>query len=491
MFMLEQIVPYNYINRWYKHDGSTFLKDENVSYEKVREYVHELELLIKKCGLQLHSLGHGYMLEPYGIHYKTINDKYELNAEAIEDIAIVNGKKELFLGSPNFTQLCYSNPNIRAKLVKFLADYAQNKPYIDFLHVWLSDAANNQCECENCINERVSDLYVKLLNELDLELTRRGIDMKIVFILYVDTLWAPLYEKINNTDRFVMLTAIGGRDYSKPYDSTPYDKPIPKYVKNKYSVEESFPLRLEFMKEWKRAFNGRKFVYEYHMYMQHYNDPGYIRLSELLLQDIKNIGNFDIQGIMSDQTQRSFFPNGLPMCIYARGSFDTDLDFDKFTKDYFKSAYGDDWNLALNYLKSISSLMSPDVLQTKMNIVDMDVDIHSKKKQMTKIWMESREVQSDFKNAIKLAENFKGIANKNTQLSNKTWQKSWQLLKIHTEYVMRYADILLSFSSGNKDEAKTKFDEFVDVFSKYEVDISTEFDLFLFVLSLKRKLNLS
>ena len=174
LFMLEQVVPYNYISRWYKHEVSTVKSDENVSFEEISEYVIRLEKTVKRCGLQLHSLGHGYLFEPYGIHYKTSRDKYELNDKAREHAALVNGKRELFRGSPNFTQLCFSNDEARLGLVNWLADYLEKKPYIDFLHVWLSDSINNQCECENCKKKTPTDFYVQMLNELDAELIKRN-----------------------------------------------------------------------------------------------------------------------------------------------------------------------------------------------------------------------------------------------------------------------------------------------------------------------------
>lgn len=489
MFMMEQIIPYNYMSRWYKHDTNTVLEDENVSFEQVGEKVKDIELLIKKCGLQLHALGHGYLLEPYGIHYKTINDKYELTEEARQDIAIINGKRELYLGSPNFTHLCYSNKKVRKKLVDWLVGYMQDKPYIDFLHIWLADCTNNQCECENCINERVSDLYVKLLNEVDEEFTRLGIDTKIVFILYVDTLWAPIYEKIKNPDRFYMMTAIGGRDFTKPYDHTPYVGETPPYIKNKYNVEQSFPLRMRFIDDWKRAFDGRMLVFEYHMYVQQYNDPGFMKLSKLWLDDVKSLESFNIHGMMSDQTQRSFFPNGLPMSIYAAAMFDKEIEFEPFCEDYFKAAYGDDYRLAFDYLTKISELMGPDVLQTKMNIVDLDTDLGSKKKISVKPWVDNAKVQADFRKVITIADDFEAIAKAHLSEVNLTHRKSWKLLFYHTDFCRRYAAILLAHSMGKLDKAKELLAEMVDVFSHIEPEIATEFDLFLFNSSVNRKFN--
>ncbi|MBQ8551321.1 MAG: DUF4838 domain-containing protein [Clostridia bacterium] len=488
MFMMEQVVPYNYISRWYKHLSNTVLEDEKVSFEQVREYVKELDRLIKKVGLQHHALGHGYLLEPYGVHYIDRSVEYHLSDEAVADTALVKGKRGLFSRSPNFTQLCYSRADVRKKLLDWLVSYVKEKPFIDFLHVWLSDSTNNQCECESCKPHRVSDLYVAMLNELDEALTAEGFATKVVFILYVDTMWAPLYEKIKNPDRFIMLTAVTGRDYSKPYDDTPYTGATPEYVKNDYRLANSFPMTLRMIDEWKRAFDGRKLVYEYHMYTHHFDDPGYMRLSELLLQDCKNIGAFGFDGIISDQTQRSFFPNGLAMSAFAAGMYDTATDFDAFAEEYFEGAYGEDYKLAKDYLCEISHLMSPDVLQVKTDITNLDDELGKNKRVKHRGWVGSAEMQENFRRAMVTACEFEPVARAHMGMEDPTHARSWMLLYRHTDYVRRYADTLLARSLGDNAAAQEKYREMMDALSKIEPELAPEFDLHLFDNSIKRKL---
>lgn len=53
-----------------------------------------------------------------------------------------------------------------------------------------------------------------LLNEIDEKLTELKLDMKIVFISYVDTTWTPLEETIKNSKRFTLLFAPIFRSYA-------------------------------------------------------------------------------------------------------------------------------------------------------------------------------------------------------------------------------------------------------------------------------------
>lgn len=488
LFMLEQVVPYNYISRWYKHISNTLLEDENVSFEEVSKMIEYLEKLIKKCGLQLHSLGHGYLLEPYGIRYVDRSIEYHLTDEARNDIALCNGKRDLYANSPNFTHLCYSNEKVRKKLVDWIVGYVKEKPYIDFLHLWLADAIDNHCECPLCIDERTSDQYVKILNEVDAEFTRLGIDTKIVFILYVETMWAPAYEKINNPDRFYMMTATGSRDFTKPLDNTPYDGETPEYVKNHYNINLSFPLSMRFTEDWKGTFDGRLLLFEYNMYTNQYNDPGFINSAKVWLDEAKSLHTLNAHGTVSDQTPRAYFPNSLPMSIYGASMFDKEIEFEPFCEKYFKSTYGTDYKLALDYLTEISDLMGFDLLQFNMDIVDIDPDLGSTKKANLKPWLNNEKAQAGFRRVMELCDEFESIAK--AHLENEehpAYRKSWKLLFYHTDFCRRYAQIMLALALENNDEAKKLYDEMMDVFSRIESEISLELDLFLFGEALKKK----
>ena len=99
-----------------------------------------------------------------------------------------------------------------------MVEYCKNHPSVDYLHFWLADEALNQCECEKCAEKRPSDYYVDMLNMLDEKLSLAGIDTKIVFLIYVDLLFAPEKEKIKNPDRFTLMFAPINRWYSEFYD---------------------------------------------------------------------------------------------------------------------------------------------------------------------------------------------------------------------------------------------------------------------------------
>lgn len=487
LFMMEQVVPYNYMCRWYEHQINTKKSDEHVTYDQMLEYVLKLEKLIKKCGLQLHALGHGYLLEPYGIHYLKGGLKYDLSEEGKSEIAMIDGKREMSGGSPNFTQICMSNEVARRKQVKWLADYAESKPYIDFLHVWLADAMKNHCECEGCRKMIPSDFYVTLLNELDEELTRRNLDMKIVFIMYVDTFWCPEKTKLKNPDRFIMTTALA-RSYSEHVKPEKYEGELPPFVRNTFPFDAcgntGSAATLKFLDSWKDTYDGDKFVFDYYMHTDHFHDPGYFQISKLIYDDIENNLSLGFKGIMSDQTQRSFFPNGLPMSIVGEKQFDLDLDFDEFTDRYFKASYGEDGIKCRDYLKGITELFDPCDIRTNDNFVFYNLRYDGKKKGFPFVGSEA-----SYERLSKISayvDAFAPTIEKNVASEDECHAKSWMLLKYHIRYCKDLAELLKCVCHGDRDGANDIFANMIDWLSEIEDEISTEFDLFIFHMHVKQ-----
>lgn len=480
LFMLEQIVPYNYMSRWYNHEGNVVRKPEPISFEKTAEFILLLEKEIKKCGLQLHAMGHGYIFEPYGIHYKTFADKYNPSEEALSHMALIDGKRELYHGSPNFTHLCYSNPDARRKLVEFCLEYVERKPYIDFLHVWLADSSNNQCECAECRKMRPSDFYVMLLNEIDAEFTKRNISTRIVFILYVDLFWSPEQIEFINQSRFTLMMA-STRSYNKPYSCEVNTDPLPLYKRNEYDLPNSFSLNLAFCNEWKKHFAGPSFLYEYYFHLDHYNDPGYFEIAKIILQDVRTLEKLGFSGMISDQTQRSFFPTGFPMSLLGEALFDQKIDFETFAEDYFKSAFGTDSGPCLAYLSGLSALFDPESLRDEnWSIVEEDTDSGKHHGKRISAWKDNPRAADRFAKISGYVDAFLPIVERNLNTKNLCHAQSWKYLKIHAEMVKGMAAMFFECASGRHDDARDHYAQLIRYLSGVEEEIQSVFDLCLF-----------
>jgi hypothetical protein len=96
LFMIEQIIPYNYMNRWYRHIVSTRKGwDPEPPYEQYAAWCLQLEKDIKKFGLQLHVMGHGALNEPFGVRHMISGMKYTVSEDVKKALALVDGVRDI------------------------------------------------------------------------------------------------------------------------------------------------------------------------------------------------------------------------------------------------------------------------------------------------------------------------------------------------------------------------------------------------------------
>ncbi|MBQ8409343.1 MAG: DUF4838 domain-containing protein [Clostridia bacterium] len=484
MFMIEQIVPYNYMNRWYRHLVNTKMPHEDIPYEQYCEYCLELEHLIKKLGLQLHVMGHGALNEPFGIRHMVSGMQYNVPDDVKQAFALVKGKRELYGNSPFFTQLCMSKEWVQDKIVNWLADYLDQKPYIDFLHFWLADNTGNQCECEDCVKVHPSDCYVQMLNKLDKILTERGNPAKIVFIMYTDTMWAPEKEKLNNPARFILTTATT-RAKGDKYSDKRSEKGIPQWMRNKINIPHGFDTTLSFLDGWKPIFDGPKFIYEYYMYTAHFADPGYMQFSRNIATDMKGLHLTGFDGVMSDQTQRSFFPTGLPMTIIGEFQFDTSIDTEQFIDKYLKDSFGDGYSIAKEYLEAVSDVFDLNTLSQNSSIVNQDTGAADSNSTAAGI-IGNKERGRIISTVPNIVEKYLPVFQENAELCDPCHRESYKILIYHCEYCKYLSKIYCALADSDKDLAKKYFAQAIDYLSEIECDIHPYFDLVLFYQNMKQ-----
>ena len=216
-YMIEFDIPYYYYNVYYSHTHNTTNRPpEPVSPQQIKQWKRQCEVEITKRGLQFHDMGHGWTAEPFGL---SSTDQWQPSTQDVPEevkqyFAMVKGKRELSGGVTLNTNLCMSNPKVRSIMVKSIARYAETHQNVTYLHVWLADGGKNHCECDECRKLRPSDYYIMIMNELDEELARRKLNTRVTFIAYVDTLFAPIRERIVHPDRFALLYAPIQRSYS-------------------------------------------------------------------------------------------------------------------------------------------------------------------------------------------------------------------------------------------------------------------------------------
>ena len=371
-------------------------------------------------------------------------------------------------GVPLNTNLCFSNPEARKLMVRHAADYAEANRHIDMLHFWLADAFNNHCECDNCVKTLPSDYYVMLLNELDEELAARELDTKVVFLLYLDLLWVPQTETLRNPDRFILLFAPISRTYSVSYEADTTGIELPPYVRNRLKFPSGIRENVAHLKAWQRLFDGDGFAYEYHHMWDHYYDPGYYEMAKRIGEDVKNLKKLGLNGMISDQTQRSFLPTGLGMYVLGKTLWNDNASFQTLAEDYFKSAFGEKGNDCMTYMETISDLFDPPYMRGEKPPV-------------------SAEAAEKMRRVREVVRQFRPVIERNAASSaDRCISKSWEYLLYHADIVCLLADALEARAEGETEEARKRWDKVADYVWRHEDSYQPVFDVYLFVQTLQK-----
>ena len=347
--------------RWYEHlenpliDAPPFTQEDAVA--KVAAVMPEIE----RRGLKFERMGHGWTGRALGITAESWEaEGLELADEQRPIVAELNGERELFGGQPLNTNLCYGNPELRASVVADIVGYAKDHPQVDLLHLWLADGTNNHCECEVCREQRPSDWYVRLLNELDAALAAADLKTRIVFLIYVDLLWPPLEERFQNPERFVLMFAPITRSYQSSFDEAAvHDGALPEFARNKLEFPKEVGVNLAFLKAWQDLSSHDAFDFDYHLIWAPSYDPNHYALAHILHRDIKHLANLGLDGLNSCQCQRVSFPHNLLQDVLARTLWDRELPFERLAAESFGDAYGDNGQQVAAFFQEMSELWSP------------------------------------------------------------------------------------------------------------------------------------
>ena len=372
VFMQEFQIPTSYYKRYYNHMRNEEARPpEPVSDRQILQWKRQCEAEISRRGLQYHDIGHGWSADPFGIDSSLRawdgDNEDKIPAESRKFLALVNGERKLWGKVPNYTQYCMSNPEARALVTSFLADYAERNTNVDYLHLWLGDGKNNHCECAECQKKTPSDWYVIQLNEVARELKKRKIATRVVFISYLDTVWAPVTERLECPERFTLLFAPISRSYTESMSERDPSFRLKPFLLNKNELPKNLDESFRYLDEWKRDWKGANVAYEYHFWRHMYYDVGMIRLSQIINEDVRVYKSQDVNGIIEDGSQRAFFPSGLAFYTYARSLFNMNDSAEKIAEDYFKAAYGEDWRDFYDYLSELSEVFDSRYLEGELS----------------------------------------------------------------------------------------------------------------------------
>jgi len=398
-----------------------------------------------------------------------LSGQKQITEEMRPYIALFRGKRDLCNKEILTTHLCYSNPKVRSMIAEQAVLMAQERPYLSYLGFTFADGSKNHCECEECRKKRPSDWYVMTLNEIDEQFTKHNIPMKVLFSFYVDTMFAPTTEKLNNPDRFLFQFCPIARSYMESItENTVIPEPLP-FRYNAWdrpkNTEEAYALFCE----WKKVFPGPYAVFEYHFWIHQYRDPGTMAMARRVYEDTLSHKVMETCGCMQDGSNKSYWPNGFAEYIYAEALMHRDVDYEKELADYYESLYGADWEKVVSYLKKISDAFS---------FAYMEGELSSDKQKGTHYNPQRAEYLDSVK---ELCAQMRGIASKRKPGKVRVQGLAWRLLLRHATYCEGLAEAMREKCVGHNMLALEKYESFIREFGKHDYETERYFDFGLSV----------
>ena len=462
-FFIQFENPYSFFKRWYEHEFNPYLEKEPFSNEIAEAMSDKIDHEIEIRGLQHHRVGHGWTGEVLGYSSKFgWESGLTLPEEKKPLVAELNGKRELYDTAPILTSLDFANPEVGKKMVASIVKYAKERQDVDYLHVWLSDARNNICECTECQKNLPSDQYVRILNQLDEALTEAGLNTKICFLLYHELLFAPKKETIHNPERFTMMFAPITRTFEKSYADVDYENGIPEpkpYIRNRIVLPNSLEENLSYLFSWQNQFKGDSFVYDYPLGRAHYGDLGYMKISRVISRDIKYLDKLHLQGYISCQELRAGFPHNFPNYVMGEMLWNKEADYEVILEDYFSHMYGEDWQQVVEYLEQLSQYSSCD----HFNAIGSRVNPNLRIRYLT---------------AVYLAQGGLSLIEKNTQEKTGVVKTQWLQLGYHREYAEKLGKALALLSEGRYQLAQSAWRDFLDFIRRNEENFQPNLDVY-------------
>lgn len=366
-YFIQFFNPYEFFDRWYRHEDNPFYTPTPIGRQSVAAFLEDYKKELRMRGLIYHGVGHGWTTRVLGISadgWYTVPDE-QLPEEKRHWIACIGGRRAFFSSSPKQcgvplnTNLCYSTPAVQEQMARVITEYCLTHPELQYVHIWLADDHNNQCECPSCQQLRPSDFYIEILNRTDEMLSQQRCTVHLVFLIYQDLLWPPLQTRFRHPERFTLMFAPITRTYTEHY--TVKTGKMSAHERNRITLPNSVEDSLAYLDAWKQVFTGDSFLFDYHYMWDHFYDLGNCAIAHTLCKDIEALHSLGLNGFISCQITRSQFPTAWGLYAFGHALWKgPQFDEKKEKERYFSVCYGSLGKEILTYLEQLSVLSHPE-----------------------------------------------------------------------------------------------------------------------------------
>ena len=425
-----------FFDRWYNHTRNPLIKGEKISYDKALEYVDIMITEIKRRGLLLQRMGHGWNCDPFGVvnHGWVAEDPDTIPQEYKDICAVVNGKREVWKNMPIATQLCYSNPFVAKTMADGVVKYLEEHPETDVVHFWLGDYFNNTCECEECTKLRYSDYYLRIINLITEKLNEKGLKNKIAFSCGSNKGWVPVATEVEHPENMILTFAPISRTFGETFPKGFKIKTTPEYKLNGFAMPRSVDENLSYLCEWENFFDGDTIDFDYHLMWDHILDAGGEGIARVIHDDIINFESLGMNGYISCQLQRNAFPTSVAMTVMGKTLWSSKTDFDVTRKKLYANSFGEEnAEMMAEYFSTLSKGFSIGAIRSQIKV-------------------DRNEFRANMVAAKEAFEKIEAFVRANLDDPDPCRRESWRIVGVHREIYSILADSIIAFIDGDNEK---------------------------------------
>lgn len=357
-YMLQFRTSATFWRHWQERTDSRVITDPRLlAMDECIDRDDRVVAALHERGLLLHRVGHGWTSAAVGWESTGWEVAHAAPAEIRPLLAEVNGCRDWFKGVPINTELCYSNPEARRRIIEEILGYAQDHPEVDVLHFWTSDDMNNWCECPECAPLQPSDWYIGLANELSPKLAAINPNMKLVVLCYVDTVWPPTQvapESIGDNVTFMFAPITRCYAHAILDRRCAGEKAYLPFERNHGTLPRANDGYAAVLKAWQEYLPAGtdSFSFDYHLLWSFPQDLIGSDFAHMLRDDVRQYLRAGVNGILSCQTQRTSLPTALAQIALHEYLWNPKLPAGALEDAFFPAAFGPDAALARGFLQA-------------------------------------------------------------------------------------------------------------------------------------------
>ena len=307
----------------------------------------------RRHGLLIERGGHGWN---YGVpeHYAV---NHHISVEKAVEVLKAKGKVNpvALVATSTWFQICLGNEEVREIYADHITSYLmEHRGEMDIASIWMGDGFDNKCQCEECIKQPFSDLYLDIFRRVALKAKKVMPELMLECLIYFESLEPPTKNWLEGLDNVILNYAVWDQCYFHHLDDPECRQSdwIPDYRHNKthdtdngkriINIDQHLPYE-----GWRKVLGNEHkcFVYNYITYLKYNSHRHFMSydVRPLLEYSLDDFERFHIDGMINCQCHTSWDkPANLMLYGAGRALWNRkDNDPAVIRKELFEKLYGE------------------------------------------------------------------------------------------------------------------------------------------------------